>query len=284
MFNSNSVVAIILDYNKPELTNACLESIWRYNRIEIVLVNSGSADYSEYNADIPFYYVTNKKNRSFSTGMNVGLEYASELNPKYVIFLNNDAIVTEKAIQLLVAALDLYPELAMVSSAYGYSLGYLTKERPLHLYDIDYNEPKIRKRKKLTGFCLCVRFETISKIGGYDENFIFTKEDDDLSYRILREGYALAEVENSVVIHRISSSSNLYNTLDVQFLVTSLGFGMGLLVKKKEQNIVIMFFDLLIQDIRLFIKIVVVTHRINFNIFKWSLYGYINGYRKTLAV
>lgn len=281
MFNNNNVVVIILDYNRPKLTNTCLETIWKYNRIEIVLVNSGSTNYSEYNAEIPFHYVTNTKNRSFSTGMNVGLKYASKLKPKYVIFLNNDAIVTEKAIQLLVTALDLHPEIGMVSSGYAYSLGYLTKRKPLDLNDIDYREPIIKKRKKLTGFCLCVRFEVISTIGGYDENFIFTKEDDDLSYRIVGEGYTLAEVENSVVIHKITSSLNLSSTLDVKFLITSLGFGMGLLVRKNEGNIVAMFFDLLIQDMKLFIKIVVVAHRINFNIFKWSLSGYINGHRRT---
>lgn len=282
MYFNKEVVVIILDYNKPDLTNRCLESIWRYNRVNIVLVNNGLANYHEYDKDVSFLYVINKRGRSFSIGMNTGLKAASVFNPKYIIFMNNDAIVTCGALRLLVVALESNHKIGMVSSGYRYSLGYLNKEARIDQKSCGDVWPELRIRKNLTGFCLCARFEVISKIGGYDENFIFTKEDDDLSFRIVKSGFILAEVENSVVIHKISSSTRLSEDLDISFLSTSFGFGCGLLVNKKERNILAILTHLFVQNIFLFVKIIVLAHQIKINIFKWSLQGFKNGLSKQI--
>ena len=282
MYSNSDVVVIVLDYNRPDLTNRCLESIWRYNRINIVVVNSGSIDYHEYSKTVPFSYVVNTRGRSFSIGMNIGLKFSSIYNPKYIIFMNNDAAVTEAGIQLLVAALESNPKLGMVSSGYKYSLGYLSRERKISVKGKSVSEPNIRIRKKLTGFCLCAKFEVISKIGGYDENFIFTKEDDDLSFRVIKSGYMLAEVKNSVVIHTISSSTHLSKDSDISFLSTSFGFGCGLLVKKKERNVLSMLTHIFIQNTLLLVKILIITHRIKIYIYRWSLHGFKKGFSKKM--
>lgn len=282
MYSNDDLAIIILDYNKPDLTNRCLESIWRYNRVKIVLVNSGSTEYEEYDRSIPFLYVINHRGRSFSIGMNTGFKAASSLNSKYVIFMNNDAILTGEAVRLLVNALQSNSKLGMVSSGYRYSLGFLNKERSLDLTLHDTDQPKIRLRKMLTGFCLCARFEAISAIGGYDENFLFTKEDDDLSIRLIKKGYILGEVENSVVIHKISSSTNFSEEHEIHFLSTSFGIGCGLLVNKKERYLISMLTHLVINDVFLFIKIIILTQKFKFDIFKWSLNGFKNGISKNL--
>lgn len=284
MYSSGEVVVIVLDYNKPDLTNRCLESIWRYNRVKIILVNSGSTAYGEYDKKVPFLYIVNSRGRSFSVGMNAGLKAASSFNPKYIIFMNNDAIVTEEALRKLVVALQSNPKIGMVSSGYKYSLGYLNKQRRVNLKIQGNDQPKIIIRKRLTGFCLCARFDTVFEIGGYDENFIFTKEDDDLSFRIVERGFILAEVENSVVIHRISSSTRLSEDHDISFLSTSLGFGCGLLVKKKERNFLAMLIHLLIQNTLLFIKIIILGHKFKINIFIWSLKGFKSGLLKRVIL
>lgn len=282
MYSNHEVVVIVLDYNRPDLTNRCLESIWRYNRVNIVLVNSGSGDYSEYDKNVPFEYIVNRKGRSFSVGMNTGIKAASAFNPKYIIFMNNDAIITEGALRLLVVTLESNPKIGMVSSGYKYSLGYLSKEKRVSQKSDGNAQPVLRIRKRLTGFCLCAKFEIISKIGGYDENFIFTKEDDDLSYRIVKSGFILAEVENSVVMHKISSSIRLSEDRDISFLSLSFGFGCGLLVNKKERNVLAMLIHLFIQNIFLFVKTIVLTRQFKVEIFKWSLQGFKNGFSKRL--
>lgn len=282
MYFNEEVVVIVLDYNKPELTNRCLESIWRYNRVNIVLVNNGLVEYTEYDNNVPFLYVVNRRGRSFSIGMNTGFRAASVFNPKYIIFMNNDAIVTDGSLRLLVLALESNLEIGMVSSGYKYSLGYLNKERRIDQKGHGDIQPELRIRKNLTGFCLCARFELISKIGGYDENFIFTKEDDDLSFRIAKSGFVLAEVKNSVVIHKISSSTRLSEDSEISFMSTSFGFGCGLLVNKKERNVIAILVHLFIMNISLFVKIIVLTHRIKIDIFKWSFQGFKDGLSKQM--
>ena len=128
MYFNKEVVVIVLDYNRPDLTNKCLESIWMYNRVNIVLVNNGLANHQEYDKNIPYLYIVNSRGRSFSIGMNTGMKAASAFNPKYIIFLNNDSILTEGSLRLLVVALESNPKLGMVSSGYKYSFGYLNKE------------------------------------------------------------------------------------------------------------------------------------------------------------
>ena len=284
MYNNPDIVVIVLDYNRPDLTNRCLESIWKYNRVNIILVNSGLSDFLEYDNKVPFKYIVNRRGRSFSIGMNTGIKAASSLEPKYIILLNNDAVVTEGAFRLLVTTLNSYPKIAMVSSGYRYSGGYLNKGRQFNVKYGPDEKPRVRIRKRLTGFCLCARYEIISDMGGYDENFIFTMEDDDLSLRIVEKGFILAEVENSVVIHEVSTSIRFSDDRDIFFLAKSFGLGCGLLINKKERNSLIMLAHLFVQTILFFVKTIVIGHRIKIGIIKFSLLGFKDGLSKQLKL
>ena len=275
MYTNNRVSVIVLDYNRPDLTNFCLESIWKYNRVNLILVNSGSATRDRYTINVPFEYVENRKGRSFSIGMNTGLGVSRKFDPKYIIFMNNDASVTYRAIELLVEALENNEYIGMVSSGYQYSLGYLNRERKFREY-VDNDKPKLRFRKKLTGFCLCSRYDLLVRLGGYDEDFIFTKEDDDLSYRIRNVGYRLAEVLNSKVLHTISSSTDMRNREHIKFISYSVGFGYGLLVAKRQQSLIVTYIFLIFNDIQLFTKTLILAHASNFMIFSSSLKGFIS--------
>jgi GT2 family glycosyltransferase len=277
MYINRRVAIIVLDYNRPDLTNSCLESIWAFNRLNVILVNSGSATRESYTPDVPFEYVENRKGRSFSTGMNTGLEVSSKFEPEFIIFMNNDAKVTDKAIEMLVRALEINSGLGMVSSGYQYSLGYMNREKKFREYLSD--EPILRFRKKLTGFCLCSRYDLLNMIGGYDENFIFTKEDDDISYRIRKEGYKLAEVLNSKVFHKISSSTDMRNKDHIDFISYSVGWGYGLLVAKRQKNLIPTFFHLTFDNLRLFVKAFIISHSFNVIIFRISLQGFLSAFK-----
>ena len=275
MYTNKRVSVIVLDYNRPDLTNFCLESVWKFNRVNIILVNSGSATRDRYTLNVPFEYVENRKGRSFSIGMNTGLGASRKFDPEYIIFMNNDASVTYRAIELLVKALENNEYIGMVSSGYQYSLGYLNREKKFREY-VDNDKPKLRFRKKLTGFCLCCRYDLLVRLGGYDEDFIFTKEDDDLSFRIRNVGYRLAEVLNSKILHTISSSTDMSNREHIEFISYSVGFGYGLLVAKRQQNRIVTYIFLIFNDIQLFTKTLSVAHAFNFLIFSSSLKGFIS--------
>ena len=275
MYKNEKVAIIVLDYNKPQMTNKCINSIYSYNRVNIILVNNGSANYNDYDAKIPFYYVKNNTGRAFSKGMNKGLDLALTLNPDYIIFLNNDAIVTKHAIKLLIDSINYNYDIGMVSSNSEYSIGYLNKNKEIKIFE--YTKPIIEYKKKLTGFCLCVRKTLINELNGYDEDYIFCKEDDDLSLRIIKKGYKLAEIKNSIVYHNTSSSTNFKNRNDLDFLAYGVGLGYALLSRKHNKNILVQFFLTLRDSLVLFIKTFITSKDINFSIFKSSVKGFIHG-------
>src|SRR4051794_31912819 len=103
------VSIIILNFNKSELTATCLRHIWTHTtgrRYEVVVVDNGS-DADEFCKldDIAgeFQLVALPINRFFGEGNNIGVEYS---NGKYVLFLNNDAFVTEGWLEPLIDTLE----------------------------------------------------------------------------------------------------------------------------------------------------------------------------------
>ncbi len=91
------VSLIVLNYNKPALTLACLDSLWEHtegHRYEIVLVDNGS-EATNYAQLAPggagARLVRLEVNRFFGEGNNLGFEAS---RGRYVVFLNNDTTAT----------------------------------------------------------------------------------------------------------------------------------------------------------------------------------------------
>lgn len=91
------VSLIVLNYNKPQLTLECVQSIWQHTEgwhYEVVLVDNGSAPESIAQLaplGVAAQLVCVGVNRFFGEGNNIGFEAA---RGRYVVFLNNDVTVT----------------------------------------------------------------------------------------------------------------------------------------------------------------------------------------------
>lgn len=100
------LISIIIPvYNSQEYICACMESILKQINIncEIILVNDGSIDNSgkicdSYREKHDFIKVIHQKNGGPSEARNTGIEYAKG---KYIIFIDSDDIIDEKAIEKL---------------------------------------------------------------------------------------------------------------------------------------------------------------------------------------
>lgn len=91
------VSLIVLNFNKPNMTLACLDSLWEHTqgyRYEIVLVDNGS-DADNFRQLMPAQagarIVRLEINRFFGEGNNLGFEAS---RGRYVVFLNNDITAT----------------------------------------------------------------------------------------------------------------------------------------------------------------------------------------------
>src|SRR5262249_59808876 len=131
----------------------------------------------------------NAANRGYAAGCNQGLAQA---RGRYVVFLNNDTVVTEGWLEGLVAcALHDWPAVGLV--------GAVTNScRAPQQIPADYAGPggleefaarrareyagRALSVERLAGFCLLARREVLDQIGGFDEGYgLGFFDDDDLS-------------------------------------------------------------------------------------------------------
>jgi GT2 family glycosyltransferase/predicted Zn-dependent protease len=269
---------IILCSNHLEFTRMCLDSVLKYTRgqYELIVVDNGSTDgTAEYlselrrsgnhgthgphgsNAEtasnsvprvprVPWFngrvvVLRNETNLGFARGCNQALAHA---RGRYVVFLNNDTIVTRGWLDGLVGwAVHDWPNVGLVGPMTNYASppqqipvpydgsvdGTLRVPDPahgvcgLHNYldvfaarrNADYTGQALEVQR-LTGFCLLVRREVLEQIGGFDEQFgVGFFEDDDLCVRAREKGYKLLVALN-VFIHHFGSRTFAGLGIDAQ--------------------------------------------------------------------
>lgn len=156
--------------------------------------------------------IHNEKNLGFPAGCNQALAKA---RGQYLVFLNNDTIVTSSWLENLIAwSLHDWPNVGMVGPVTNYS-------RPPQQISVDYEDVRdleafaARRREqfarqamqveRLTGFCLLTRRDVVDRIGNLDEQYgVGFFDDDDLSVRALTAGYKLLIALN-IFIHHFGS-------------------------------------------------------------------------------
>lgn len=225
------VSIIILTYNCLTYTQKCIESILQATDypFELVLVDNGSTDGTiEYlhrlQAEQPNVQVIyNSSNRGFAAGNNQGAQVA---RGKYLLFLNNDVVVSSGWLGNLVTALERHPRIGAVgpmtnkiSGRQAYShIPYAEEDlNGFHTFARQVSQAannKVTPRYRLAGFALLMPKALFTELGGFDESFgTGNFEDDDLCLRIRTKGYRLF-VHEGVYIHHYGSQTFKGNGID----------------------------------------------------------------------
>lgn len=205
---------IILTYNNLEYTQNCVNSI-RENvnksTYEIIVVDNNSTDgTSEWlreQQDIRCIF--NEDNKGFPKGCNQGIEIASKNND--IFLLNNDTIIKPNSIFNMRMGLYSSEEIGAtgaVSNNVPYfqtvDLSADTMEEYEHniLVNNITDENSYEERTKLIGFAMLIKRNVLDKVGLLDERFTpGNYEDDDISVRIIAEGYKLLLCKDSFIYH-----------------------------------------------------------------------------------
>jgi len=213
---------IIVNYNGRFFLKDCLESIRssEASQEEIIIVDNastdGSADYIK--KEFPHVkLIALDKNYGFALANNIGAEAAAG---EYIVFLNNDTVVTPRWLKHLrdvfssdptVGAagskLLLYHRPERVNSAGaniifnggGYDIGFM---------DIDsdkYNAPG--PRGGVCAAAMMVRKKEFLSLGGFDPMYFMYLEDVDLCWRYWLLGYRVLYVPTSIVYHRFGGTA-----------------------------------------------------------------------------
>ena len=210
---------IIVNYNVKYYLEQCLESVRRASQglqVETFVVDNLSSDGSiaylrERFPEVTF--IENKENVGFARANNQAIRMSAG---KYVLLLNPDTIVAEDTLARFIAFMDTHTD---AGGAGAYMLrtngtfapesrrglptpfvafckmsglaALFPKSRLFGRYYMRYlDENEANKIEIISGAFMFLRREALDKAGLLDEDFFMYGEDIDLSYRILKEGYA----------------------------------------------------------------------------------------------
>lgn len=224
---------IVVCYRGWERLSLCLGSLASFNNEkytkEIIVVdnNSGDGVISEFEAKYPgFRFIRNSVNGGYANGNNLGCRHAEG---EYLMILNPDTIVTEKAIDDLLEASRLNPEYSVVSCRQVNRNGQetvTTGEFP-DFFSLTGFQRTIRnlfsqRSKKMlsqpgdvifpdwiSGSLVLIRKDLYEKFGGFYEGFWMYYEDVDFCFRVRKEGGQVAYFRNITIEHNHGGSSRI---------------------------------------------------------------------------
>ena len=217
------IAVIVLNYNKkPDLMEA-LESIFDsdYPNFNVVVVDNDSTDGSADAVAENFpqaHLIRNPENTGVSKGRNTGWRYADEnYEFEYVIFLDDDTVVTKDFLSKLVAAYREHPEAGVLAGkaftnianrqlmSVGISANFYTGlVYDLGVGELDEGQYDVpREVDAAGGFAFMVRADLFRKLNAFDERYSpYGWEDVDFSLRARKEGYTVRYVPDARLCHK----------------------------------------------------------------------------------
>jgi len=202
------MVSIVIPvYNQHEMTKDCIAAIQENTQdYELVLVDNGS--------DPPIKGVTirNETNLGFPVAVNQGIRAAAG---DTIVILNNDVIVTPRALNRLA---DLLSDFSITAPVANYCAGLqqeavlMTYNNEQELFDVakkwmEEHKGKIREVNFVIGFCMAFKKSLFDEIGPFDESqWPCAGEEIDFCFRAKTAGHKIA-VACDVYVHHIGSQT-----------------------------------------------------------------------------
>ena len=210
------VSIIIPVHNQIRFTHACLASIQEHaenERFEVIVVDDGSTDRTaEIAAKIPgIVYLPNEQNIGFIASCNRG---ARKARGRYLLFLNNDTVVTPGWLRSLVETFSLEPRAGAVGSKLVYPDGRLQEAGGIIWRDGsgwnrgkfgDAQQPEynfLREMDYCSAAALMIPKSLFESLGGFDTKYAPAYyEDTDLAFKVRRQGYKVFYQPLSQIVH-----------------------------------------------------------------------------------
>ena len=206
--SSPKVSIIIVNYNGKELLKKCLDSLLKvnYDNFEIILVDNNSTDGTvEFiTKNYPSLIIIKlDSNKGFAEPNNVAAKISKG---KYLLFLNNDTVVTPNFISEMVKVMETDKKIAICQSLLLKPDGSVDSSGDFidHLgvvYNSKTEIDEIREVSSARGASMLVRSDIFEKLDGFDQKFFITFEDVDLCWRSWILGYRVLIIPTSIVYH-----------------------------------------------------------------------------------
>ncbi len=213
-----NLVAIVLEYRRPDCTSRCLQSLVDAG-VQHILVWDNSEDqgksvrmleqkFEQYVSANRIKFAGRDANLGFGRGVNAAIDSLDTRDGlHYVLLINNDATINTQGVDGLIRAMRENPSAALAAPRY---LNSETKETAKLFYNrffatIDHKR-HFGSFEFLSGCCLLIDLKK-AKSPVFDERFFMYGEDVALSCRLQSEGHQLAVTESASVEHASATSS-----------------------------------------------------------------------------
>ncbi|RGR95829.1 glycosyltransferase family 2 protein [Heyndrickxia coagulans] len=297
----DKVAIIIINYNNYSDTIECLTSIEKleYDQYRVYLVDNGSTN-SSYNILREFLVSLNYEvdlikndNSGFAGGNNIAINKAIADGYKYFWLLNNDTVVNKFSLKSLMKVIKSDKKCGIVGSKiyyYGtdklwFAGGKINKffGVPKHVGIKEKDSKKynsIKEMDYITGCSLLLKYEVIQTIGYMDESYFLYYEETDWNIRARKYGWRVVYVPESVVHHKISSSSGGEKNISPSFYYYDIRnryiMNRRLNPTMIIPNFVYLHYDILKKLLKIFVKKETRKKDKVINIFKGYLHAILN--------
>lgn len=218
------VSIIIPVFNQIEFTLGCLSSIANAcdnANYEVIIVDDASTDKtnSVLSNREGIHYIRNNANKGFLLNCNKASEIAQG---DYLLFLNNDTMVTDNWLDSLLETFEQFPFAGLVGSKLLYADGKLQEAGGVVWQDgtalnygryDDPGKPKynyLREVDYCSGASFMIKQDLWHQLEGFDPAFAPAYyEDTDLAFRVRQAGYQVLYQPLSQVIHHEGATSGI---------------------------------------------------------------------------
>ncbi len=233
---SVDVAIIIVSYNTEYLLRDSLRSVYDQRgslRQQVIVVDNGSIDRSVDMIKHEFpdvELIEAGENLGFGRGVNLA---ATRANAEFLLLLNPDTLVLDRAIERLVqfarskpghglyggralrrdGSLELSScwALPTVWSMTCFALGLSTVFRHSRWFDpeamADWRRDTVREVGIITGCLLLAHRDDWRRLGGFDERYFMYGEDADLAFRARQAGFRPVICPEACIVHDVGKAS-----------------------------------------------------------------------------
>lgn len=228
-----TVAIIIPVYNQWPLTSQCLHSLQKHTPrkdIQVIVVDNGSTDETARACPVlgeklfaqSFIYHRLDTNINFGPGCNLG---AHQANADFLLFLNNDTLLTPNWLPPLLQAFENYSNLGAVGPLLLYpesnrvqhlGVSFTPTKSVTHLYHQFPSTHRAvnqhRKLQAITGAALVLPSTLFHQIGGFWPEYRNGHEDLDLCAQIRHLGKVLMCEPTSQIYHLTSQTTGRFDS------------------------------------------------------------------------
>jgi len=216
---------IVLNWNDKELSGKCLSSIEKvsYPNYKVLIVDNnsedGSVDFFKENFS-QYDILALESNLKYAGGNNAAVEYLKPKEEDFLVFINNDTIVSSDFLDHLIEpflndanCIITVPKilLARDSNEIWYAGGIVNmwNGKIDHIGIRNFDGPRysfMMETDYATGCCLCINSADFKKLDYFDTMFNMYCEDVDLSIRAKRMNRKIVYSPKSIILHSVSQS------------------------------------------------------------------------------